>query len=108
VGSANGTPAAAHHERTVRAQADVARAYCREHANDAAKVEVVTRDWLEGEPVGTFEVGYDYTCVAFAALYVGPLGSALLGSPCGCCALQRNLIDWTLCHGAGFALAPRR
>ena len=43
-------------------QADVARQYCQQHANDASKVEVKLADWLGEEPVGSFDVGYDYTC----------------------------------------------
>lgn len=46
----------------VHVQANLATAYCKEHANDAAKVEVVNGDWLGDAVLGSFDVGYDYTC----------------------------------------------
>ena len=48
-------------------QAKVAAEYCKEQAPDA-DIDVVTADWLEGDAVGSFDLGFDYTCAAAQAL----------------------------------------
>ena len=66
----------------------MASAYCKEVAADAA-IDVVTQDWLEGDAVGSFEVGYDYTyappVIALGSTLRLPREHAWAQMPCLAC-----------------------